>query len=190
MLVGFIKSRKIKLSTLLLVSLLSLLISAPASAVDRFREYEVKAAFLYNLTNFIYWPQESFNDTNNAFKIVILGNDPFGQSLKKLVLNELVGSHPIEITYIDTIEEFTFAHLLYISAEHKQDIRKIIPLTRQLGLLSVSDFNGFNELGGGISLLNKNKRLELHLSENVLEYNGLRCSSKLLQLATIVKGAL
>jgi hypothetical protein len=183
------KLRKI-LTVLVLTSLINILFCFPVAAFDRYNEYEVKAAFLYNLTNFIDWPAQSYATANSPFQIVILGENPFGSSLEKITRGEHVDGHPIQVTIIADIAEFSFAHLLFISTDQKANIDKIMPLTRQLGLLSVSDFNGFNDVGGGISLITKNKRLELYLSDNVLEINGLKCSSKLLRLATIVKGAL
>ena len=173
---------------LTLAVLLSLIIYLPASAFTRFDENEVKAAFLYNLTNFVYWPKESFSDSSSPFKIVILGKDPFGSVLENLVRNEQVDSHPIEIEAIENIDNVNFAHLLFISSEQNDNIETIISKSNQLGMLTVSDYSGFNDAGGGITLLKIKNRLQLYLSIDVIEQNGLRCSSKLLQLATIVKG--
>ena len=171
-----------------LAILLSLSCYSPGEAFKRFDENEVKAAFIYNLTNFVYWPEESFVAKDSPFEIVILGKTNFAPALEKFVSHEQVDSHPIVVKRINDISDFNSAHLLFISSDKQNNLDNIIPQTRQIGLLSVSDFPGFNYAGGGIALLKNNNRLQLYLRDDVIERNGLRCSSKLLQLATIVKG--
>src|SRR5438876_11931632 len=43
------------------------------------REYEIKAAYLYNFIKYVDWP--SYGDT---ITIGVLGNDPFGAALARL----------------------------------------------------------------------------------------------------------
>src|ERR1043166_6616587 len=54
------------------------------------REYDLKAAFLFNFAQFVEWPPESFTDNSRPFVIGVLGQDPFGKSLDEIVANERV----------------------------------------------------------------------------------------------------
>lgn len=179
------KSIKHRIYAWTITTVLCLLFCLPANAQERYDEYEVKAAFLYNLTNFIYWPEESFVSQGATFKIVILGDSPIHSFLQNMTQGEQVDTHPIEITHINDIDELGSAHMLFISQDYQEKVNEILPHTQTLGLLTVSDFQDFNRAGGGIALLKKKNRLLLHLNKEAIEYNGLRCSSKLLQLAKI-----
>jgi len=48
------------------------------------REYQVKAAFLYNFIKFVDWPKEKTADPNAPLIIGILGKDPFGDAFEPL----------------------------------------------------------------------------------------------------------
>ena len=52
-----------------------------------FEVSQVKAVFLYNLTNFVSWPDKSFESQKSPFKICVLGDDSLGLILEKS-LNE------------------------------------------------------------------------------------------------------
>src|SRR5689334_1690426 len=51
-------------------------------------EYEVKAAFLFNFTKFVEWPESVFSDPQAPIVIGIIGDDPFGDSLRRIVAGQ------------------------------------------------------------------------------------------------------
>jgi hypothetical protein len=50
----------------------------PESQSAQYKEYEVKAAFMYNFLKFVDWPEEKIAKGGNQIIIGILGQDPFG----------------------------------------------------------------------------------------------------------------
>jgi YfiR/HmsC-like len=48
-------------------------------------EYQVKAAFLFNFTKFVEWPQQAFKNASDPMSICVLGSNPFGNSLEEAV---------------------------------------------------------------------------------------------------------
>ncbi len=46
------------------------------------REYQIKAAFLYNFAKFIEWPPAAFPSPNAAINLCVLGEDPVGDDLE------------------------------------------------------------------------------------------------------------
>ena len=46
---------------------------------------EREALFFYNLLPFIHWPPEAFQDASEALRVQIIGQDPFGGALDRLV---------------------------------------------------------------------------------------------------------
>src|ERR1700733_13892466 len=64
-------------------------------AADESLEYQVKAAFLLNFTKFVEWPAMAFKSAESPISICILGNDPFGSALDKVVAGEVVNGRKV-----------------------------------------------------------------------------------------------
>ena len=86
---GFVK--KIFPAGLLAVSLLFLLLTGGfdlQAQTASSKEYQVKAAFLYNFSQFVDWPPEAFPQAQTPLVIGIIGDDPFGGSLDEISAGE------------------------------------------------------------------------------------------------------
>src|ERR1700732_1429930 len=59
-----------------------------AAQSDQPGEYDVKAAFLFNFTKFVEWPEGSFGDPAAPIVIGIIGDEPFGDSLLRIVAGQ------------------------------------------------------------------------------------------------------
>src|ERR1700739_3756068 len=68
------------LSRLSLMLVLSALAGVPALA-QTVNEYQMKAAYLYNLAKFVEWPAESFKTAGDPITICVLGPSPIIQTL-------------------------------------------------------------------------------------------------------------
>ncbi len=160
----------------------------PAHAArNQFDEYQIKAAFLYNLTNFTFWPDDCFISDESPFVITILGKNPFGKSLELLVKDERVNNHPIQIRQIKQISELDLTHILFVPSEFKKEVAPALKHFSQSGLLTVSDYPDFCKLGGAVNLLIDKNRLNLELNPTAAKQHNLKFSSKLLQLARLVE---
>ena len=73
------------LKTLVSLALSVALSVAPAMAYAADKEQLVKAAFLYNFTQFVEWPPHAYESRQSPFVIGILGENPFGNYLEELV---------------------------------------------------------------------------------------------------------
>src|SRR4051812_39202887 len=60
-------------------------------------EFNIKATFLYNFSQFIDWPPEAFSAPDAPFVIGILGIDPFRNSIDEAVAGEKVKGHPVVV---------------------------------------------------------------------------------------------
>ena len=54
----------------------------------RSKEYQIKAAFLFNFAQFVEWPPTAFTNADAPFCIGVLGDDPFGAALDETVQGE------------------------------------------------------------------------------------------------------
>ncbi len=183
--------RALLTSRLLPVLLLIAAIAAPcvnaAEAVKKAGEYDVKAVFLYNFTRFVDWPETAFADSTSPFVIVIVGDDPFGTSLDAAVSGETVRNRKLVIQRVPSSESIPRCHLLFVSRSEKDRLPEISRLVRERPTLVVSDIPRAAERGAMVNLVVQDS-VKMEINQSAAEAAGLRISSKLLGLATIVKG--
>src|SRR5436190_4645336 len=78
-------------------------------------EFQLKAVFLFNFTQFVEWPREAFADPNAPIIIGVLGTDPFGGYLDETVQGEKINGRPLEIRRYRNVAEIGVCHVLFIS---------------------------------------------------------------------------
>lgn len=170
------------------------------------REYQVKAAFLYNFTMFIDWPKEKIADGNEPIVIGIIGNDPFDDAFEP-VKNKKVKRKDVVIKRFKGLEELKKSggkdgaqqhpqiealekcHVLFICSSEKKRLGEIIDLVQDHNVLTVSDIEDFLEAGGIINFVMEEKKVNFEINNISAEKAGLKISSKLLRLAKrVIKG--
>jgi hypothetical protein len=143
-------------------------------------EYQVKAAFLLNFTNFVQWPQGALG--GDTFIIGILGQDPFGNAIDSLKGKTVKGRRVIIKRYDDP-EDAREADILFISASEKRALPRILKTIRGNSILTVGDSKDFARSGVMINLLLLHKRVGFEINLAAAHRDGLQISSNLLKLA-------
>lgn len=149
-------------------------------------EYQLKAVCLFHFTQFVDWPEEEFRTSQTPLVIGILGNDPFGDYLDKVVQNENLNSHPLVIKRYNTIEEIGTCHLLYINVLNKVQLDQVFDRLKTKSILTVGDSPKFLQQGGMIQFVTRSNTIDLRINIEVVKAANLTISSKLLRLAEIV----
>ncbi|HVS52191.1 MAG TPA: YfiR family protein [Opitutaceae bacterium] len=149
-------------------------------------EYQLKAAYLFKLPQFVEWPAGAFADAQAPFVIGILGEDPFGVYLDDFVRDEKMDTHPIVVRRFRRGEEARGCHVLYIGRSEGAALEKIFAQLRRQPTLTVGDLDEFARLGGMIHLVVEDGRIHFSINADAAKAAGLDISSKLLRLATIV----
>ena len=154
-----------------------------AQEVDAPREYEVKAAFLLNFTRFVEWP--GLVDTGDApFSICILGDDPFGPVLDRIVEGESVNGRRLAIRRIGR-PHLNSCQVVFF-AGHEKDTAKILAGLSP-GVLTIGDGAAFLREGGMIAFVLENRRVRFDINQSAAAKAGIRISSKLLSVARSVE---
>lgn len=151
------------------------------------REYDLKAAFLYNFATFVDWPPTAFASPDTPFTIGVLGDDPFGPTLDEIVAGERVRDRPFRIVRFDRLEDVTVCHLLFICPSEERHLRQIVAATQGRPILTVADFPNFVLAGGIIGFGTEDNRVRLFINPRAAEASSLVISSKLLQLAVLIE---
>jgi hypothetical protein len=177
---GLAKDGKAMGLTLALV----LLSFAPLSGQTS-REYDVKAAFLYNFITFTDWPANAFSTPASPYVIGVLGDDPFGSVLDEMVHGEQIKGRPLVIRRFKHIEDLHRCHILFICASESPRLNEILRWLKGQPVLTVADLPDFAQEGGGIGFISDN-RVKLVINPAALRAVDLAVSSKLLRLAQLV----
>jgi len=167
------------------------LIASPApvqAAEDNPSEYQLKAAFVYNFAKFIDWPPAAFSGPQSPFTICILGADPFGSVIDDALRGKTVADHPVVVRRAKDIASARHCEIVFVSASEKERLPEILQGLRGANVLVVGDFQGFAAGGGAIELTLQDSRIRFAINPGAADNAGLRISSKLLALATIVHG--
>jgi len=149
------------------------------------REYRIKAAFLYNLTKFITWPDEKSWAADAPVTICVYGFNPFDIYLDKLS-ERTAKSRPIVIRYINEKvggNNVEGCQMVFVSQYNtaSSNLLKALPATSQV--LTVGDdpdFIAHNGLIGLVSVGN-NVQMDIHLTR--ARQAGFGVSASLLEIA-------
>ena len=157
-----------------------------SSATEKNLEYKVKAAYLYNFTKFITWPDKVLSvSSKENLNVCILGKDPFGEAIA-LLSNKLAKGHTVIVKYIDKLKTDTQCHIAYVSRSKEKNIISIIKKLSNKNILSVSDIDGFAVKGGCISLVVLNGKVRFNVNLQATYNADLKLSAKLLEMAKLV----
>jgi hypothetical protein len=167
----------------LLYLALALLCMAPAMRAQVAPAYQVKAAFIYNFTQFVQWPAHAFAGSQSPLIIGVLGDNPFGTYLEQLVKDEKVGGRSIEIRKFKDADDVARCNILFINTPDAASIARSL---RSKGILTVSDADNFARDGGMIRLVTANNKIRLQINTAAARAANIEISAKLLRLAEII----
>ena len=149
-------------------------------------DYQVKAVFLFNFTQFVNWPRESFADAQAPFVIGVLGHDPFGRALDDAVRGEHVGDRPLVIERYRTRAEVKPCQILFIDRSAAGEAEPVLRALERAGTLTVTDFDVDTSPDVIIRFFTENQRIRLRINMDAARTAGLTISSKLLRPSQVV----
>jgi hypothetical protein len=149
-------------------------------------EYDVKAAFLYNFGKFISWPP-SPRRAGRSFDLCILGRDPFGAALDRVVSGAAVGGLAVQARRLATLDDAGSCHILFIAASEAGSIGQVLDAVAGQEVLTVSDVPRFLDAGGIIQFVMQDSMVRFEVDLARAQSAGLTLSSDLLRVAATVR---
>ena len=150
-------------------------------------EYEVKAVFLYNFARFVEWPPGALVNGHAPLVLGILGKDPFGNALGRLVKDKMINGHELVVRRFKPGQNARGCQVLFISSSEENHLRSILEDLRGSSVLTVGESDGFPQLGGIINFNLENNKVRFEINVDAAARAHLKISSKLLSLAKIVR---
>jgi hypothetical protein len=151
------------------------------------QEYEVKAMFLFYFSKFIDYPESILNPRTPALQICIFGEDPFESAIDIAVQGKEAHGHSIEIKRLNDINTAKGCHILFVSPSERNVLPQVFSYTRQYPILTVSDTEGFIESGGMIQFYIADNKVRFMIDLKKIQGVNLKVSSRLLQVAQVIK---
>ena len=149
------------------------------------REYQIKAAFLYNFAKFVEWPAAKFRDETSPMNLCVTGIDPFGITLDNTVSGKTIKGRSINVNRIDWEDNLKSCHILFVSSSERENLPKIVESLLGAGVLTTGDMDRFARRGGVISLTKKANKIRFEINLQAADRARIKLSSHLLRLATI-----
>jgi len=151
------------------------------------KEYQVKAAFLYNFTKFVEWPPARFADAQRPIVIGIVGRNPFGDELAKITGGRKINGRDIVIRLVASEAEVLSADLIFVSVGEEEHLPDLTGTLQQAGILTVGESPRFAAAGGMITFVLERDKIRFQINQAASEQAGLKINAQLLKLAITVQ---
>ena len=148
-------------------------------------ESKIKAAYIYQLTHFVTWPEIS-GSTKTTFTICVLGKDSISKELAPLNQRKN-GALTFKVSRPKTIQDSSNCNILYVAKTEKRRLKSILRNSSNKPILTVSSIPGFITKGGIIGFVILDNKVRLEINRATACHADIELSAKLLEVADIVR---
>jgi hypothetical protein len=153
-------------------------------------EYLIKAGFIYNFAKLVEWPTTAFSQQDSPIVIGILGDDPFGGTLDRIVADKKVNGRGFVIKRLrwgKDLKDLKDCKILFISSSEREHIDSVVDTMKWLPILTIGDAPGFAKRGGIVNFTVEDNKVRFEVNVEAAKRADLTISSRLLTLARIVQ---
>jgi hypothetical protein len=122
--------------------------------------------------------------------IGILGTDPFGTIIDKIVQDKKIGTRGFVVKRLKwgtDLKELKECKILFVGASEKAHMDELVQIVRGLPILTVGETPGFADRGGVIRFVLEDNRVRFEVNVLAARQADLTISSRLLTLARIIQ---
>lgn len=170
------------------LALLLILVPLVQQAAAQQGEYQVKAVFLFNFSQFVKWPARAFPDAGSPLVIGVLGDDPFGGALQSATRGETANGRKIVIKNSRRMEELRNCQFVFVSKSENGRLSEVINALQGSNVLTVGEGDQFCDLGGVINFTLQSGQVGFEINVGAAKRAGLEVSPKLVKLGKIHRG--
>lgn len=154
---------------------------APGAEGQPHDERAVRAAFVFNLTKYVEWPQKT-----DEMVIGFIGQDQTGEIFKKMLDGKTSDSRVIRVLLSPSDQDLARCSILYIAEPSARNVRAALDQVRGKSILTVGDTEAFVREGGMIGLVTVGEQIQIRVSLETAQASRLKISSRLLNIAALV----
>jgi len=158
-----------------------LLPRVPALAQD-VTEPALKAAFIYNFAKFTNWPANAAAPAA-PFMMCVVGDAAVGDALERVVNAHLLAGRTMAVSNVAPAGPWGVCQILYVSGVPAAQVARLVAGLHDLPVLTISDIEGFAQLGGIAQLFFEHGLLRFSIRDEFAKRARLQISSRVLALA-------
>ncbi|MCX7965825.1 MAG: YfiR family protein [Syntrophorhabdaceae bacterium] len=152
----------------------------------KFSEYEVKAAFIFNFSKFVSWPEGHFSKRKRTINLCILGTG-FPLNTFDYFEGETAQNYTFTKKRVKDLSDIDGCDMLFICSSERFRIDQIIKTVKNMPILTIGDTEGFAEKGVIINLYMEENKVRFEINIDAARQARLSISSHLLKLARIIQ---
>jgi len=142
----------------------------------------VRVAYLYSLIKFVDWPAPQ-----NDLLIGYVGTPGTGETLLKSLDGRKSDAHTLHVVLSPSDEMLERCEIIYFGDASPEDIRKTLAKVDGRPVLTLGETDSFPRRGGMVGLVKDEDHIEIVVNLELAQRSGVKISSRVLNLATIVR---
>jgi hypothetical protein len=150
----------------------------PASAL--------KAAFVLNFIKFTEWRDAG---AGTPISVCVPADETIGDVIAQTIRGQWVNGRRIHVQRLALGDPVRDCHVLFVTEREPRRLAAVLEATRNAPILIVSDVERSASHGAGIELYEEDGRLRFAINIDSVERSHIKVSSRLLDLAKIVRDA-
>jgi hypothetical protein len=163
-------------------------LAGPLTGGEVSREYQLKAAFLFNFAKFVEWPNRDLANNDRPIVIGVFRTNPFGGVLEKSVAGRKINGHPVVVSHVDTASAARRAHLLFVGAAQDPAVAELTASLKGAQVLTVGETTTFARCGGIITFKLQDDSVRFTINPQASRDAGIKISAQLQKLASKTDG--
>jgi hypothetical protein len=168
---------------------LALLLACPmSSAADTLTEVQVKAAYVFNFVKFVEWPAGAFATPQAPLVLCVASGDGLRGAFAAIDGKQAQGRQ-LQVRRGVKADEYKSCHVLFVPESEERAAPEHLRRVGTLPVLTVGEHDGFAASGGVVGFVVRDDRVQFEINPDAASRADLKVSSRLLQLATIVRDA-
>lgn len=152
-------------------------------AFSELNTYQIKSAYLYQISKFIFWPEKQ--SALPAFNVCLLGPDKYGGNLQKMV-GRTVFNKPVKLKKVSHFEQASDCHLLVLTNPSNISSPELQNWLSKHSVLTVTD--GKEHIDKAmVAFVIESQRVRLHINVDLAKQSGIAFAANLLEVASHVE---
>jgi hypothetical protein len=161
------------------------LAQAPVAVTSPSPDVVAKAQYLAKLPPFVRWPPSAFDSPAGPLNICLVGGDPFGATLDRIVLGQHIGQHAIEVKRLLKVDKSSACQVLYLGALKGAAGAEVLQSLKGAPVLTVTEAERADDPRGVVDFHVDGSQVRVLVDQDAARHSGLIVSSKLLSLASL-----
>lgn len=176
------------LRTNILIVIFSLLWVSAVGKTLTPEETEHRADFIIKAVDYVTWPEGAGTDADGAIVIGVVGESPLTAKLTEMAAVKTGEGTKVVVKALTLEDDLSTCQVLFMATEDKAALAKILKKIKQAPILTISDAEYFARYGVMVNFFQEegDSSVKFEVNKMVLGFSGLKMSSRLLKLATII----